>query len=231
MAETQEQLKKSGPEEKKEKPKRSAFKEIAIAVFLAILIRGTLVQAYHIPSGSMEDTLLEGDYVLGDKLTFGTQIPDRIPFLNTKLPSFRLPGFFHPKSGDMVIFEFPQDASRDFIKRCVATEGQTVEVKDKVVYVDGKPFENPAAVKHEDPRVLGRQYGPRDNFGPYTVPPGNIFVMGDNRDSSYDSRFWGTVPLEKVKAHPLLIYYSWDSEKPLSNIFSKVRWWRLGLLH
>lgn len=217
--------------EKKEKPKRSALKEIAIAVLLAILIRGTLVQAYHIPSGSMENTLLEGDYVLGDKLTFGTQIPDRIPFFNTKLPSFRLPGFTQPKSGDLVIFEFPQDPGRDFIKRCVAIEGQTVEVKDKVVYVDGSPLHDPSGVKYEDTRVLGRQYGQRDNFGPYTVPPGHIFVLGDNRDSSYDSRFWGTVPLDKVKAHPLLIYYSWDSEKPLWNIFAKIRWGRLGLIH
>ena len=217
--------------EKKEKPKRSALKEIAIAVLLAILIRGTLVQAYHIPSGSMESTLLEGDYVLGDKLTFGTQIPDRIPFLNTKLPSFRLPGFTQPKSGDLVIFEFPQDPGRDFIKRCIAIGGQTVEVKNKVVYVDGEPLDDPPGVKYEDSRVLGRQYGQRDNFGPYTVPPGHIFVLGDNRDSSYDSRFWGTVPLDKVKAHPLLIYYSWDSEKPLWNIFAKIRWGRLGLLN
>ena len=215
---------------KKEKSKRSAFKEIGIAVFLAILIRATLVQAYHIPSGSMENTLLEGDYVLGDKLTFGTQIPDRVPFFNTKLPSFRLPGFTSLESGDLVIFEFPEDPSRDFIKRCIAVAGQTVEVKDKMVYVDGKRFDDPPGVKHEDPRVLGRQYGQRDNFGPYTVPPGHIFVMGDNRDSSYDSRFWGTVPLEKVKAHPLLIYYSWDSEKSLWHVLSKIRWGRLGLV-
>ncbi len=217
--------------EEKAKPKRSAFRELAIAVFLAILIRATFVQAYHIPSGSMEDTLLEGDYVLGDKLTFGTQIPDRLPFFNTKLPSFRLPGFTDPAPGDLVIFEFPEDASRDFIKRCVAVAGQTVEVKDKVLFVDGKPFENPEGVKHEDPRIWGGQYQPRDNFGPYRVPPGNIFVMGDNRDSSYDSRFWGPVPLEKVKAHPLFIYYSWDSAKPLWNIFAKIRWGRLGLLN
>jgi len=179
----------------------------------------------------MEDTLLEGDYVLGDKLTFGTQIPDRLPFFNTKLPSFRLPGFWSPSSGDLVIFEFPQDASRDFIKRCVAAAGQTVEIKDKVLFVDGKPFVNPPGVKYEDPRVWGGQYQPRDNYGPYRVPPGHIFVMGDNRDSSYDSRFWGPVPLEKVKAHPLFIYYSWDSAKPLWNVFAKIRWGRLGLLN
>ncbi len=213
---------------RKARRKRSAFREFGIAIFFAILIRGTLVQAYHIPSGSMEDTLLEGDYVLGAKLTFGTQIPDRVPLLNTKLPSFRVPGFSTPEPGDLVIFEFPQDESRDFIKRCIAIEGQTVEIKNKIVYVDGKRFENPKGVKHEDPRV--EPHGPRDNYGPRAVPPGHIFVMGDNRDSSYDSRFWGMVPMEKVKAHPVFIYYSWDSRGPLWNIFSKIRWDRLGIL-
>ena len=209
---------------------KESIKQILIAVFLAILIRATLVQAYHIPSGSMENTLLEGDYVLGDKLTFGTQIPDRIPILNVKLPSFRMPGFRSPQSGDLVIFEFPKDPSRDFIKRCVAAAGQTVEIKDKIVYVDGKPFENPPGVKYEDRQVLARRFGQRDNFGPYTVPTGHLFVMGDNRDSSYDSRIWGTVSLDKVKAHPLLIYYSWDSEPPLWNLFRKIRWGRLGFV-
>ena len=180
------------------------MREFGIAIFLAILIRGTLVQAYHIPSGSMEDTLLEGDYVLGDKLTFGTQIPDRVPILNTKLPSFRVPGFSTPQPGDLVIFEFPRDESRDFIKRCIAVEGQTVEIKNKIVYVDGKRFENPEGVKHEDPRVEHKQHSPRDNYGPRTVPPEHIFVMGDNRDSSYDSRFWGMVVHGKSKSTPII---------------------------
>ena len=99
-------------------------KSIFIAVFLAVLIRATLVQAYHIPSGSMEDTLLVGDYVLGNKLTFGTQVPDRLPILNLKLPSFRMPGFRDPRPGDLVIGEFPDDPSRDFIKRCIAGGGR-----------------------------------------------------------------------------------------------------------
>ena len=206
-------------------------KQIVVAVFLAILIRATLVQAYHIPSGSMEDTFLEGDYVLGDKLTFGTQVPDRLPILNLKLPSFRMPGFRDPRQGDLVIFEYPKDESRDFIKRCIAVAGQTVEIKNKVVYVDGKPFENPDGVKYEDPRIVPRRYGQRDNFGPYTVPPGNIFVMGDNRDSSHDSRFWGTVSLDKVKAHPWFIYYSWDSNPPIWNVLAKIRWGRLGFVN
>lgn len=204
------------------------FKSIFFAVFLAVLIRATLVQAYHIPSGSMEDTLLEGDYVLGDKLTFGTQIPDRLPILNQKLPSLRLPGIRSPKSGDLVIFEFPDDPSRDFIKRCVAVEGQTVEIRDKVLYVDGKPFRNPDGVKFSDHRIKPRRYSSRDNYPPYKVPPGHLFVMGDNRDNSYDSRMWGTVSLDKVKAHPLLIYFSWNSRVPFWNVLEKIRWGRLG---
>ncbi len=205
-------------------------KSIFFAIFLAILIRSTLVQAYHIPSGSMEDTLLEGDYVLGDKLTFGTQIPDRLPILNTKLPSFRMPGFRDPKPGDLVIFEFPEDPSRDFIKRCIAVAGQTVEINNKAVYVDGKPVDNMPGVKHMDSRELPRRFSKRDNFGPYTVPPGHIFVMGDNRDNSYDSRFWGAVSVDKIKAHPLVIYYSWDAREPLWNLLKKIRWGRLGFV-
>ncbi len=206
-------------------PRKQAVKDyaksICFAIFLAILIRATLVQAYHIPSGSMEDTFLVGDYVLGDKLTFGTQIPDRLPILNLKLPSFRMPGFRDPGPGDIVIFEFPNDPSRDFIKRCIAVEGQTVEVKNRVVYVDGQPFRDPPGVKYTD-------YRQRGNFGPYTVPPGHIFVMGDNRDNSSDSRVWRAVSLEKVKAHPLLIYFSWNADAPFWNLFEKIRWRRLG---
>ncbi len=205
-------------------------KSILFAVFLAILIRATLIQAYHIPSGSMEDTLLEGDYVLGDKLTFGTQVPDRLPLLNVKLPSFRMPGFRNPGPGDIVIFEFPEDPGRDFIKRCIAAEGQTVEIRDRVVYVDGKPFEDPAGVKYSDRRTLPRRFSVRDNYGPYTVSPGHLFVMGDNRDNSYDSRFWGPVSLDSVKAHPLIIYFSVDGRKSIWNLWGLVRWRRLGKL-
>ncbi len=206
------------------------LKSIFFAVFLAVLIRATLVQAYHIPSGSMENTLMEGDYVLGDKLTFGTQIPDRLPVLNYKLPSFRLPGFRSPQPGDLVIFEYPQDPSRDFIKRCIAVEGQTIEIRNKVVYVNGKAFENPSGVKFMDRRTQSRRYSPRDNYGPYLVPPGHVFVMGDNRDNSDDSRFWGPVSLDRVKAHPLLIYFSWNSGAPIWNPFVKIRWRRLGMV-
>ncbi|MDP6777903.1 MAG: signal peptidase I [Candidatus Latescibacteria bacterium] len=203
-------------------------KSILFAIVLAVGIRSTLVQAYHIPSGSMEDTLLEGDYVLGLKLTFGTQIPDRLPLLNVKLPSFEMPGYRNPEPGDLVIFEFPSDPSRDFIKRCIAVEGQTVEIRNKALIVDGQPFEDPPGVKRTNPHALPRRLSARDNFGPQAVPPGHIFVMGDNRDNSSDSRFWGPVPLGKIKAHPLLIYFSVDGTAPLWNPIRKIRWGRLG---
>jgi len=193
-----------------------------------VLIRSILVQAYHIPSGSMEDTLLEGDYVIGDKLTYGTQIPDRFPLLNFKLPSFRMPGFRDPRPGDLVIFEFPEDPSKDFIKRCVAVSGQTIEMKDQTLYVDGEIFSEPSGVKYTDRRRSGTSR--RDNWGPKTVPEDHLFVMGDNRDNSYDSRSWGVVSMEKVKAHPLFIYFSWDDETPAWKIWQKIRWGRLGTI-
>jgi signal peptidase I len=207
---------------------RELVKTLLFVVLLVFLIRAFLVQAYHIPSGSMEDTLLEGDYVLGDKLTFGTLIPDRIPIFNVNIPSFRLPGFTNPESGDLVIFEFPEDPSKDFIKRCVATSGQVVEMKARKVFVDGEIFLEPSGVKYTS-QASSRRSG-RTDFGPETVPEGHIFVFGDNRDNSYDSRGWGTVSLDKVKAHPLLIYFSWNRDAPVWRIWEKIRWSRLGTI-
>jgi len=201
---------------------------MVFVVLLVMLIRSLLVQAYHIPSGSMEDTLLEGDYVIGDKLTYGSQIPDRFPLLNFKLPSFRMPGFTDPESGDLVIFEFPEDPSKDFIKRCVAVAGQTIEMRDRVLYVDGEIFSEPSGVKYE--RRRRNRPLRRDSWGPETVPENHLFVMGDNRDNSYDSRSWGTVSLDKVKAHPLIVYFSWDADVPIWRIWEKIRWGRLGLI-
>ena len=207
---------------------KEMVKTVVFVALLVVLIRSVLVQAYHIPSGSMEDTFLEGDYVIGDKLTFGTQIPDRLPLYGGKLPSFRLPGFRNPKSGDLVIFEFPEDPSKDFIKRCIAVSGQVVEMKNRVIYVDGEIFSEPAGVKYT--RRSGTGASRRDTWGPETVPEGHIFVMGDNRDNSYDSRAWGTVSLKKVKAHPLLIYYSSDAKVPIWKFWDKIRWERLGTI-
>lgn len=206
---------------------RELLKTVVFVVFLVVLIRAFLIQAYHIPSGSMEDTLLEGDYVLGDKLTFGTQIPDHIPLIDYKIPSFRMPGLTDVEPGDLVIFEFPEDPSKDFIKRCIAVSGQVVEMRDRQVFVDGVVFLEPPGVKYTN-RV--RRRSKRNSFGPETVPNGHIFVLGDNRDNSHDSRGWGTVSLKKIKAHPLLIYYSSDANVPAWKLWEKVRWGRLGTI-
>lgn len=202
---------------------RELAKTVAFVVLLVFVLRSFLIQAYHIPSGSMEDTLLEGDYVIGDKLTYGTQVPDRLPVLNTKLPSFHMPGFRDPEPGDLVIFEFPEDPSKDFIKRCVAVAGQTVEMRDRTLFVDGQIFSEPSGVKYTN-----RRRSRRDNWGPETVPAGHLFVMGDNRDNSYDSRVWGTVSREKVKAHPLFVYFSWNADASAWRVWEKIRWSRLG---
>ena len=203
---------------------KSAFLVVAVSFF----VRSTVVQAYHVTSGSMENTILTGDFVIADKLTYGTQIPDRLPFLETKVPSFRLPGFSSPVSGDLVIIESPEDSSKDLFKRCVATEGQTVEIRDKQLLVDGKPYKNAAGVKHTDTRTFPSRYIPRDNFGPERVPNDHIFVMGDNRDNSYDSRYFGPIPLINIKARPLIIAFSRDTEHPLWSIAKAIRWGRIG---
>ena len=208
---------------------REMGKTVCVVLVLVVLIRSFVIQAYHIPSGSMEDTLLEGDYVIGDKLTYGTQVPDRLPILNVKMPSFSVRGFTAPEPGDLVIFEFSKDPSKDFIKRCVAVEGQVIEMKNQVLYVDGEIFSEPSGVKYTD----RRRHGPsrRDNWGPETVPENHLFMMGDNRDNSYDSRSWGTVSMDKIKAHPLFIYFSWKADIPAWRIWEKVRWGRLGLIY
>lgn len=173
---------------KQQKPYRpSGFETLIIALGIALILRATVIQAFNIPSGSMEDTLLIGDFLLGEKVTFH---------------------FRNPRPGEIVIFEHPKIKGRDLIKRCVAVAGDTVLVVDKKLYVNGKEFPDPPKSKHSDPTVFARQLTPRDNFGPYIVPPKHIFVMGDNRDNSEDSRFWGPLPIKNIKARPLFLYFS-----------------------
>jgi signal peptidase I len=184
------------------------------ALVLTLLLRAFVIQAFRIPSESMLDTLLVGDFLFVNKFEYGPKIP---------FSHIRLPGLRGPRTGDIIVFQFPQDPSKDFIKRCIATGGQTVELRDKVVYVDGSPAR--AADRfaiHKDVSLLPctsdlppypedanlRQC--RDEFGPFRVPPGRLFMMGDNRENSNDSRFWGTVPMDYVKGRAMFIYWSWD---------------------
>ena len=200
------------------KPVKSKTREwtesIVVALVLALIIRTFVVQAFKIPSGSMEDTLLIGDHLLVSKFVYGMQIP----FTDKRILSFK-----HPQQGDVIVFEFPEDRNksyfsrRDFIKRVVGVPGDVVEVRDKQVYVNGVKYELPQAI-HKEADTLPAEYGPRDFMKPVTVPADSYFVMGDNRDRSYDSRFWGFVTDPEIKGKAFIKYWSWDSERHLPRI-------------
>lgn len=178
-------------------------KAIVTALVLALFIRAYFIQAFKIPSGSMIPTLLIGDHILVNKFIYGT----KIPFSDKRILVFRKPG-----KGDIIVFKYPEDPSRDFIKRVIATQGDVIESRDKVIYVNGRPVNEPY-VRHTDSSLRPRGTDARDNFGPYTVPGGKCFMMGDNRDQSYDSRYWGFVDWSDVKGEALIIYWSWDNKK------------------
>lgn len=181
------------------------------ALVLTLFLRAFVIQAFRIPSESMRDTLLVGDFLFVNKFEYGPKIP---------FTQIRMPGLRSPQPGDVIVFQFPQDPSKDFIKRCVAVGGQTVQVKDKQLVVDGEPREEPYVI-HTDPNVRPAGYDFRDNFGPYTVSAGELFMMGDNRDNSNDSRYWGALDMDLVKGRAMFLYWSWDSER------SWPRWNRL----
>ncbi len=193
---------------------REYIEAFAVAILLALLIRTFVVQAFKIPSGSMEDTLLVGDHILVNKFMYG----ERIPYTDLRFFDFK-----RPQRGDVVVFIYPEDESKDFIKRVVAVEGDTIEVKEKKVYVNDTLQNEPFAV-HKDNAVIPAHVTKRDYFGPQRVPKDMLFVMGDNRDRSADSRFWGFVPLSKVKGKAFLIYWSW------SGFMRDIKWSRIGKL-
>jgi signal peptidase I len=177
-------------------------KSLLIALVLALFVRTFFVQAYKIPSGSMLETLKIGDHILVEKFLFGTHIP----FTDIVV----LP-LTQPKRGDVVVFRYPLDPSLDFIKRIIALPGDTVQGINKDIYVNGKRLKEPY-IQHIDNFVLPAYISPRDNFGPLRVPKDSYFAMGDNRDNSKDSRFWGFVPRQNIKGEAMAIYFSWDSE-------------------
>ncbi len=173
------------------------------ALVLTLFLRAFVIQAFRIPSESMRDTLLVGDFLFVNKFEYGPKIP---------FTHVRLPGLRPPKRGDVIVFQFPQDPTKDFIKRCVATEGQTLEIRDKVVSVEGTELREPY-VRHSDATVRPAGLDARDNFGPYTVGDDELFMMGDNRDNSNDSRYWGPLAMDLVKGRAMFLYWSWDSER------------------
>jgi signal peptidase I len=201
---------------------REYFEAICVAIILALFIRTFVVQAFKIPSGSMLPTLLIGDHLLVNKFIYGI----RVPFTGKILVPIK-----DPKHGDVVVFRFPKDRSIDYIKRVVGTPGDTVEIKAKKVFINGKPI-NDAHANVSSSAVLNAKASPRDNFGPILVPADRIFVMGDNRDNSYDSRFWGFVDQQDVLGKAFILYWSWDIDKPLFSFerFSSIRLGRLANL-
>ena len=199
-------------------PRTSKIREYAeaiiIAILIAVFIRTFVVQAFKIPSGSMKPTLVIGDHILVNKFSYGV----KLPYLRTTLIPVG-----QPQRGDIVVFIYPEDRTKDFIKRVIAVGGDTVEIRDKKILLNGTPMKDPFGVHVEDV-VYPESLQPRDNFGPVKVPEGTLFVMGDNRDQSYDSRFWGFVKLKDVIGKAFIIYLSWDGDD------SSVRWNRLGKL-
>jgi signal peptidase I len=199
---------------KKKGALRENVEAILVAVVLALFIRTFIIQAFKIPSGSMLHTLEIGDHILVNKFIYGV----KIPFSGKTLIPVK-----DPKRGDIIVFKYPKDPSKDYIKRVIGLAGDTIEVRRKRLFVNGKPARYEQAI-HVDPRVLSAADAPRDFFGPIKVPENSLFVMGDNRDQSSDSRFWGFVDLDEVKGKAFIIYWSWDK-----NNFG-VRWDRLGNL-
>jgi len=222
----------------KEKSKLRGWIEDIIFVGVAVfLIRTYVVHAFRIPSGSMEPTLLVGDFLFANKFIYGL----KIPFSHKRVLRIR-----EPKPGDIVIFRAPYER-RNLVKRCIAVGGDTVEIRNKVVYVNGKKLNEPY-VKHIDPNIYpplklgvndyqrdweqGRFFRMggyvRDNFGPVVVPKGHLFMMGDNRDNSLDSRFWGPLDEKYIIGEAMILYFSWNNKVPFYKIWAKVRWKRIG---
>ncbi len=269
--------KETRSEEKPSRKKKGFFRDwadsILWAVVMAVIIRMLFIQAFKIPSGSMEDTLLIGDFLLVNKVEYprsinglirdipfiGNQIADGIVSKNPSSWARKLiiPGIRKPHRGDILVFRAPHD-NKDFIKRCIGVGGDTILIRDKRVFVNGEELFEPFTVR-KDPHVLGldptalaelqlagyqrlweeRRFldlgqhvefmGMRDQFGPIVVPKGACFMMGDNRDNSNDSRYWGPMPDENVKGRALVIYWSWDTPgyDPAFMFWKKIRWGKL----
>ncbi len=203
-------------------PKRSKstvveyVEAIVWALVLTLILRAFVIQAFRIPSESMVPTLLVGDFLFVNKFEYGPKIP---------FTHIRLPGLRAPRRGDVIVFQWPVQPSKDFIKRCIATGGQTIEGRDKRIIVDGDTLPEPYAV-HIDPAVHPQGYDVRDTFGPLSVKPNELFMMGDNRDNSNDSRFLGPVDIDLVKGRAMFFYFS-TAGSNLWDFLPKIRFERL----
>ncbi len=292
-------MKQSKEQTKKPKKKfKDSIEGLVFAIIAALILKTFVIEAYRIPTGSMENTLLVGDFLLVNKFIYGSKSPQYIPFTSISIPYFQLPPLRLPRRGDVIVFEWPGDRDEvkppeptNYIKRCIGTPGDTVLIVNRVVYVNGHIFPNPAGEKIDAFSILPKGYpNPRifppgsdfneDNYGPIVVPKkGDLihldknnfekwqifiereghscelrdnevyvdgkptstykvernyyFMMGDNRENSLDSRFWGFVPFQNIVGEALVIYWSWNPDIPIYDIFSKlgsVRWNRIGTL-
>jgi signal peptidase I len=220
---------------------RNAFelvRSIALVLVLFFLVRAFIVEAFKIPTSSMEGTLLAGDFLLVNKAVYGAEIPGT---------HITLPGFAEPERGDIIVFHPPHDPAKHYVKRLVGLPGDTLEMRDKALLVNGEPLVEPY-VRHRDPggdavhpgmvwqspflqkdAIPGRYRPSRDNWGPLIVPPDRFFVLGDNRDNSEDSRYWGFITRESIKGRPWRVYYSTDPAHPGAFSWLRdVRWDRIG---
>ncbi len=224
-------------------PRQSAWastfgtiKSLVLAFAMALLIKHSVIEAYNVPTSSMEGTILVGDFLLANKFLYGIHIP---------LTNITLTGIRNPRPGDIVVFKFPGDSTTNYVKRCIAVGGQVVEMREKQLYVDGQPIADYPFLRHNDPNIDRR----RDTFGPYRVPPNTYFMLGDNRDDSFDSRYWGPVPQRFILGKALVVHWSWgaapDPDAPkidwtnpftwpagfwynMIHFHERVRWDRLG---
>ena len=199
---------------KKKTKWREYVETFIIALLIALFVRTFVIQAFKIPSGSMVPTLLVGDHLLVNKFIYGT----RIPLVGRKLFVLR-----KPRRGDVIVFIYPRDRSKDFIKRVIGLEGEKVEIKGQKIYINDRLIDDPWGIYGKKNAFWN--VSARENFGPVIVPRGSLFVLGDNRDNSQDSRYWGFVPLNDVLGKAFIIYWSWDWRAP--SLLSKVRWKRI----
>ena len=228
---------KSRPKSKRKKTGGGGWREylklLFVGVAVAVLVKTFLLHAYRLPSRSMEDTLLAGDCLLVDKISFGVALP---------FVDLRLPALASPAAGDVLLFSYPLDPGKGYVKRCVAVAGQVVEIRDKALWVDGQRSPDPPYSKFLDARIYRGFENPRDNNGPLTVPEGYVFVMGDNRDNSRDSRHWGMLPLELILGRTLCVYWSCQPRSEIAgavgndsgfgaiaSIIDRIRWKRMGM--
>lgn len=292
-----DEIKKGTGKKKRSKP-REYLDALIWAASVAFIIKVLLFEAYRIPTGSMENTLLVGDFLLVTKFTYGATSPRNVPFTNIRMPYFKLPGFKDPKLGDIIVFDFPGDRDEkesgevlNYIKRCVGLPGDTIQIINKRLYNNGKEYPNPPESKFlpttlptnvTNPKIFPKGSGwNEDNYGPLRVPKTGdkiyidstnfgtwkmfvqkegstitlskdkkvlvdnvelknneyevkrdyLWMMGDNRNNSLDSRFWGPMPVENVVGEAFLIYWSWDANIPFSDLFKligSIRWNRIA---